>query len=322
MINIDSTTKFINYATKLQAEVVNHKIATNLSAIKKLLQVAIKGFAANDLYHHNALLDRPITQSMKQAVDWIGFYGTYKNLMFWINPPSNQTLDKEALIQSIASNSFLVTVDAGELDARKTWAEGIVKSAMQASDFNSKGEVREAIIRSLETVGGYNSAQAQMLAGYAKIQQKSRPLTLLFSTACFTVLDLTDNILVLKKWGLLDLSGIAAKIGSQSKIFYFVLNIGAEKFFGVVSSAALIVLVGDASYRAIINGLKHMQEADPKEKEEAYKKFREALIQLISGGADLINSAAPLLFTLNPPVVVALAIFAKGSGLICILIKD
>ena len=298
-----------------------HRIATNPSAVKKVLQIAIKIFAAVDLYYQQVNTKRGLTDAMKGTTDFIDFYGSFKNIMFWINPFSKETLDKEALLESLTVSLSASHRNAKQIKKQENVAKAVYTDVMAAQVYHSKGEVREAIIISLINKHHYSTQSAHQIAEFIIIKQKSRPITQLLSTACFTVTDLTGNLLTLKKWGILDLSHVAAQVGSKSRVFLFVFNLGVDTALGTVAAAGLILCVGDASYRLIINAMKHYQAANPTEKAEAYKQLRNAILDLLSSSADLAATAAPLLFALNPPAIIALAIIAKGTGLICILVR-
>ena len=181
--------------------------------------------------------------------------------------------------------------------------------------------MRNALVQSL-TKNGYKPSAAEEIAGNIEIRQKARPLTLLFSKVCLTTVDFAGNVLTLQKWGLADLSHLTAKIGSQSRVFLFVIDLGAETALGTIASAALIVTFSEAAYRAVLHAFKMYRSSDPTRREEAYQELQKALLDMLSNGTDLAYTAAPLLFTLNPPAVVALAIVAKGTALICILVEE
>ena len=314
---VNSIFSFVNYGAKKVTQKA-HQIATNPSAVKKTFQIAGKLFATVDLSYGNEVLKRPITEAMKGTIDSIEFYGSFKNIMFWINPFSKESLDQTILLDSLKS-SLSASYKEQKL------AKGVFRNVMAEKDFNSKGEVLESIRVILEN-HGYTSPQAQQIAERVFIQQKSRPTLVVLSMVCFTVADLGSNLMTLKKWGILDLSKLAAQIGGQSRIFLFVFKLGAETVLGTVASVALIFAASDASYRIYVNTRKYYHAKANSilalgEKEEAYKGLRNATLDLISSGIDLVSVAAPLLFTLNPPAVVALAIIAKGTGLICILVR-
>jgi hypothetical protein len=328
---LDSISSFANYETKCTNQTI-HKIATNPSAVKKVFQIVSKMLAAWDLYKDKDILSRPITDAMKGTTELVEFYGSFKDIMFWINPFSRESLDQDALLQSLRSSLSASHRNTKESPKQKKFAERVVADVMSKEDYYSKGEVLEALRISLEK-RGCQSAKAQQIAARVLIQQKSRPVTSLISMACFTIADLGTNIMVLKKWGILDpskvldLSKLAAQLGSQSKVFLFVVNLGVDTVLGTVASVGSAISIGGASYRLIVNGGKYYRaQTNPflmpsEEKEKVGKELKNATLDFISSGADFINAATPLVFTLNPPVLIGLAIVAKGTGLICILVR-
>ncbi len=70
-----------------------------------------------------------------------------------------------------------------------------------------------------------------------------------------------------------------------------------------------------------VNLVKIYQNISLKDHEKAIKEIRKSILSMISSGADFVNVAAPMAFSLSPPLVVALAIVAKGTGLLCIFAK-
>lgn len=309
----------VNYATTTTSQTVT-KVATNPSAVKKVLQIATKVFAAMDYYHFGKTQDRKVTDAMKGSIELIEFYGAFRDVMFWINPFSKETMDEKALLESLTSTLCDPVLNDKVKKENKQLATTVFHEVMRENAYYSKDEVREAIIKKLEN-NHYTHQAAVSIANKLIIQQKARPITLLFSMACFTTVDLLGTALTLKKWGIADLTVIAAQIGGQSRVFAFVMQFSVETVFGTIASAALIVTFSEATYRAVIQGIKIYQEANPKDKEQAWKELRLAILDMLASGTDLINAAAPLLFTLNPPAIIALAIVAKGTGLICIIVK-
>ena len=258
---------------------------------------------------------------MQGTVDWIDLYGSFGDVMFWINPFSKETLDQETLAISLRAALCLPVTKKKLHEKQEKKAAKIVEEVLSNEEFYSKTEVRQALVQSF-TRNGYKPQAAEEIAGKIEIRQKARPLTLLFSKACLTTVDLAGNVLALQKWGVADLSKLTAKIGSQSRVFLFIIDLGAETALGTIASAALIVTFSEAAYRVILQALKMYRSSDPTHREEAYQELQKALLAMLANGTDLAYTAAPLLFTLNPPAVVALAIVAKGTALICILIEE
>jgi hypothetical protein len=305
---IDSISSSISYGTSVGTQAI-HKLATNPSATKKILQLITKIFAAKDLYDGRDIQDRPVTDAMKGSVDIIEFYGSFKDVMFWINPFSKESLDQEVLLESLKSS---LGADVGPV---------VFKNVMSKANFNSKQEVLKEIQVQTE-VHTHSSKKAQEVAHKVILKQKERSITQVLSAVCFTVADIGSNVMCLKKWGLdlAPLASIAAQMGNQSRVFLFVINLGADTVLKGVASVGLAVTFGDASYRAVVNGYKYYH-ASAKEKDQVYKELKNALLDIAASGTDLAALAIPLVFTLNPPAVVALALIAKGTGIIVILLR-
>ncbi len=139
--------------------------------------------------------------------------------------------------------------------------------------------------------------------------------------ACFTVAELGSSVLVLKKWDMISLAQVSATIGSQSRVLTFVVNLGANTVLSSIATAGLIVYVGETSYQAMIHGMQFYSAGEQRGKEQAYQELCHDLLNLIEGSTDLVALTAPLIFTLNPSVIVALALLSRGTGIVCFLIR-
>lgn len=317
---IDSIYRTVNYGmTRVGCAI--ERIATTPSAVKKALQVADKTFAAFDLYFKGKTCEREITQVMKGIVDFIGFYGSYKNLMYWANLFSKDSIDQKLLQESIDSSLSASHLNPNDELNQKALSKQVFDEVMAKESYYSNGEVIEAIKVSLEK-HGYTSEKAKQVAERIIVRQKVDSPVKVFYMACFTVADLGGNILTLKKWNILDLSKLAAAIGSQSRAFRFTVDLRADKVLGIIGSTGIALALGEASYRAITHASKiYSAKTSLKEKDEAYKELRNAFLNILSGVIDLAATAAPLIYELNSSALVALALISKGTGLVCLLVK-
>ncbi len=312
---VDSISSSINCGTTAVIQAV-HKVATNPSAVKKVLQIAGKAIAGYDIYSGVTHLPE-LAKNLKGTADFIDFYGSFKDIVYWINPFSKETLDQDEL-----RNSLLLSVaDSGDTkEKQEALVNSVFQEVMAQKAYHGKAEVLEKLKASLIT-NGFEAAKVDEVATKIIVTQKSRPLIQHMIAVCFTVADLGGNLLVLQKHNLVDLAKYGAKLGTQFPILMFVIKQGSDTVLGIVVSTGLSLSVGYALYRAVKNYHDMHNAADPEVKEKAYKELRGAILDMISSGADLINAATPLLFTLNPPVVIGLAIFAKGTGIVCILVR-
>lgn len=314
---VDSVSSSVNYGTTKVAQKV-HQTARDPSAGKKFLQIIINSFKAMDLYAGEGVQKRPITEVMKGTTDLIEFYGTFKNIMFWINPFSKESLDGKVLQSSIEKELF-TPISPLTSEEKNRVIQQIYQDVLLTQEYYSKGEVREVIVASLVSHNYATAEQAQLIANRIIVKQKSRPVIQLLSTACFTIADMGSNIITLKDWNLLNLSNattVAAQIGTQSPVFLFVFNLGVKTALGTVASVGLFLNTGKASYLTIVSGMKYCR-GDAL----AYKELKSALFDLASSGTDLAATAVPLVFSINPLSAVGFALVAKTTGLICILAR-
>jgi|GEM_PF-6345095 len=321
MTFVNRVSDFVNYHS-INVDRLVKKIAINPSAAKKVLQIASKMLAAFDLYHFGKVRDHKITDAMKGATELIEFYGTYKNLMYWVNLFSRENLDEKAVQESLESSLCASHRSPNDIKTQKKIAGNVFQEVVNRKEYHSKGEVLDVLRKSLQKYGYKDEEKVNAVAARVIIQQNLPPLIQRLSMVCFTITDLGSNIMVLKKWDILDLAGLAASIGGQSRVFLFVANIGFDTVLGAIASAGLLLVVGEAAYRAIAYGTKYYDNTvDLNERAKAYQELRNALLDALSAGTDLVCAATPLVFTLNPPVIVALALIAKGTGLVSILIR-
>lgn len=322
MVGIKAIRSTANYTAE-QAEKTTLKILPPPTT-KKTIQVATNIFKLRDFIIFGALQDRQIFEVLKGGIDLIEIGATVKNIFFWVNPFTKKTLDDAALKESLKFTLCDTEKNEKKCQKLEETANQIFDTVMSKETFYSQDEVREAIKQKLIELE-YKPDAAERIANRVTVQQKARPITLLFTSACFTFLDFSNNVMALKKWNIIDLSKTAFEIGSKSRVFTFVVELGPQVVFGTVASAALIVTFGEAAVR-MFNALKAYNEVNGKEpggKEaaEAWQLVRSAILDMLSSGTDLLSTAVPLLFSVNPPLVAAFALVAKGTGLIIIFIK-
>lgn len=311
---------FISHIVNRGITSIDHnvkKIANNPSAVQKVLQLASKIFAAFDLYYIGQVQKRGITDTMKGTSQIIEFYSSYKDFTFWVNLFSKESLDKKTLKASINS-SLCATLKKNDSGCKKI-ADKIFNKVMNKESYHSKGEVLEAIKKSL-IEEGYSFKKVNQIANRVIIQQKVRPIILLLMMVCFTAADLGSNILTLKSWNMLDLSSIGAAIGSQSRVGMFVTNLNGDIVLKFIS-AGLVLAVIDSTSQAITQRIKYHNTTDQGEMEAAREAMNSALISLLVGGSGMVSIAAPMLFNLDARSAVALSIISKGIGLICVLVR-
>ena len=347
---VTGVTDIVNYSlVKIDHSV--KKIAQDLGAVRKVLQFATSLFAAIDLAKTGEIQKHEITQVMKGAGDLIKLYGCYKNLMYWIRPFSKETLDQEALKQSIE----LIFVDSlnfsesqevqgnqksnakakvgtqnkktgkpiKKMEKANEKAEELFKEIMKET-FYSKGKVLKIIQDKLQTkkYGSYNKEKAIEVSRLITIKQKERSPIELFYKACLTVADVGDNLLTLQKWKMLDVSALAASIGGQSRVFVFLKEVGVSKILGPIAIAGLVVSYGNTTVKIFILAKTYYSLSPGEDKKLIQKKLSAELISFISTTTDFAATIVPFVFIVNPPTVVALALISKGVGLVCFLAKD
>ncbi|MFI0434195.1 MAG: hypothetical protein ACH350_00520 [Parachlamydiaceae bacterium] len=316
---MDSIPSFVNYGMTS----IDHgikKITGNPSHIKKVLQIVGKTWDLFDEIYGRDPQKGEVRHVFKGSIEIIGFYGTYKNLMYWVNLFSKESMDGEALKESIVSSLCASHKNQQDKQEQEKLAESIFSAVMKEKTYHSKKEVLNVIEAEL-VKNGYDAEQAKQIANRISVKQKARPPIELMYMACFTTVELASNILTLQKWHVVDLAKLAATIGSQSKIFLFVIDLGTGVVLGGIASAGLALTVAESSYQTIILGTRYFSLEKGDAKNVAYQELTDELFNLGGSTLDLVATAAPLFFALNPTTIIALAIVSKGVGIIRVLIK-
>lgn len=320
MMIMNSISRFSNYGMTNTDQMIK-KIAGNPFAVTTVLKVARKIFAAFDIYYSGEVKVRGMTEAMHGTIQIGEFYSTYKNMMFWINLFSKDSLDKELLQESLHSSLCESSTKGRSIVKTRNLAENVMTEVMQQNAFHSKSEVYEAIRSSLEK-RDLTPEIAQKIAEKVSVQQKKRSFVQLIYMACFTVTDFADNIFTLKRWQLLDLSYISGSTGCQSSpTCQYVTSLAPGKVLGTIATVGLMFAVGNSTYRTVNQGFKYSNAKQQKDKNEAYQELRYAFLDLFSGGIDLVTTAAPLVYTLSPGTIVALDLISHGMGLVYIMLR-
>lgn len=326
MTMVDSINYYVNYASTNTMQTVT-KVATNPSATKKLLQIISKGIVGFDLYEGKSHCPE-LLKSAGGTIETIGFYGTAKNIVFWINPFSKDTMDQAALRQSLENAVSLHRTPKTDQPANEEFTKQIFADLMKQRNFLNRSEVITSLKEALK---GQDCEETCItnITNHVTVQQKSRPISLIVSSICFTTTDLVENILTLRKWGIIDLAAIGAQMGNipvfaavmNSRAASFLADLGIGKTMGIVATIGLTASFGGASYRFVVFIIQYYKVDEEKVKDEIYKEIRSAGLDMLSSGTDLAATALPLIFAINLPVTIGLSIVAKTTGFVIILFR-
>jgi hypothetical protein len=299
------------------------KTVANPDIIKKILDLLSKviegaNYASGKVYYPD------LARSMKGGVEIINFFNLFKTAVYWINPLDEKNIDKAHLQKTLDQTlqnylGFLSEKDYQNLSNQ------LMKEVLQDSIYLNQKQMLRAFEKSL-IAHGYKS-NAQVIVRNLVIIQKSRPKLEVLSKVCFTVSNSLSTILVLKKWGVLDvgellqLGKIAAELGKHSKVFFFIAQVGLKPIIGVVGCVGdSIVFVN--SIHNLIKAQSAMTHAHTQEMQTKARLARtQAIWDIATAGLNLTSSALPLLLAVNPPIVIGLSIIAKGTGLVAVFLK-
>lgn len=352
---IDSVSSTFNYHITSFNQTIEKKIAATPSAAKKCFQLVYKSFAVFDLLKFGRVVERPLINSLKSSKEVIDFYSSYKDIVYWINPFSKETLEQDALKKSI-KDALCWSKDAEEFQFQEEIAKQVFNDVMSEKSLHSQGQVREAIRKSLKkhstvklekqiqiivtqiqvnkkkssfvqlfykkeiTQKKYENLEGdkliELLVSRIQIRKKKRSFVQILFMICFTITDLWESIETLKKWKILDLSNLANKMGIPPQLFS-----KADHIRGMIFCSGLVLFMGEkiSQIGKLTSQIRKLANEEERSKKQSDLKIK--LIDLLNATVELVAAATPLLYKTNPVHIHILSIIAKGTGLICFLSK-
>ena len=253
--------------------------------------------------------------NLKGTVELMDFHKTFKNIFFWLNLFSKEALDQNLLLESLRTS--VNTYNLGNPNLRID-AKVIFDEAMNGGVYYRKKMVYEALKKSLSQ-HHCTFEQADEILKTVTVEQRQYLIIKKLSIFCFTLADIGGNLMTLNKWGFVNLANHVKQ--KDEKLYIKGVNLTVEAVIGIIASAGLALAVIDAAFRTYnaYVSLSHVNQAG--EEKKFYKELKSALLDIVSSGADLIYTVAPLVMKLEQRTTIILAIFAKGVGLICILLR-
>ncbi len=317
---LDNSIRSINYTTTLISQTVNRVIYDHL-AVKKALQVSSKIMEIYDWYKSKDYYEISI-KNLEGTIDLINFYITFRNIIYWIHPFSKESFDQQVFLGSIKNllDNLNLNINIDEKN-KINQVDQIFNEVIRQEAYYSKGEVRHTLKNSL-IIHGFTPQVAEEIVKQVIIKQKKEPLIKSLIMVCYTLKDLGNNLITLKKWELFDLAKDVGCIGRKSRLITFLIHLGFNKVLGTIDCVGLILVLGEAGHR-FVTAYCNRYEADRREeKERNVKQLKTAFYEILTSSVDLIYTAVPLLVPLRNPTIIFLAIFAKGTGLVCLLLKN
>lgn len=275
-----------------------HKVA------KKSLQISGKLFAAFDYYQFGEIQERDITLGIKRGTQGIGFYSLFKKGVFWINPFTKNTLDKKVFLESL-----LCSLAQSQGLENLSQINGLLVEVIETETFYNKEELKEILIKHLLEKRIVTFENLESVINGISIQQKKRPITVLFTKACMTVADVFQSAITLSEWGLINLSKLSAEIGNGSAIFGFVLKLNAETLMGTFATAGLVVIFTEKTYRMIVEIAKIYQNEKPLHNDDFFKIIK----KLSTTAAKIIEQTPVFTIVMKFSVELGVGIFATAG---------
>lgn len=313
---INSIQFYANYGLVAVFQVAG-KIASDTNATKKLGQVILEIIKGVDLVKGNGHLP-DFVRNIKGNIELIDLYDMANNFKYWASPFDTKRIDQGILSQSLndALNNLRIPNKR-----RKKNAEEITKEVMEtAKSAKNHAEFYKVLKTSLKNQG-YTDFQVEKFIEKAKINIKSRPLMEVLNKLCSTSSNFGTNLITLQKWKLVNLAELASNIGSQMPLLrpLFVYSIESTVKFFSVSGQAINSM--NAIYNLGKIQFKIMKSQSDKSLEGMFLKRKQALWDIAANGTDLVNTVLPIFVSLNPPILIGMALITKGTGLLCILCK-
>jgi hypothetical protein len=192
------------------------KIVSNPGNIKKACQITYKSIGVYNVMH-KVILHPELVKGLKGIVDVIDFYGSYKNIVFWIKTISAKPLLNRDRFEESLNETLENEGGVHDLDERSRIVNAVMASVFQPeTNLNDEATIRKLVKKSLKEER-FNTNLAKTMANEkveVVFEKQSRPVPELVLVFCFTVGDLIDNVVTLKKYGIFDYTVLTAKIAA------------------------------------------------------------------------------------------------------------
>lgn len=322
------------------------KLVSTPAAIKKLFQTTMKAVALLDLARLGEVVQHKMTDAMDGSIKLIGFYYTYKNLMFWINPFTKESIDREKLKSSL--QIFFNThfhIQMNEPDSKKI-ADEVIEKVMSKGEYQNRDQVltelkiairfSTTLKEKMKNSSSFNTllsdddrmkyidSTLKQIDTSLMITQVKRTTAEIIANLSFTIADFGDNLLTLSDWGVKSLSTLARSFGQRIPVYGSrIVKFGAKNLLGTIYSVGFIFILGNTTIqiRKKYNKLKYNTALSKNEKDELNKEIENLKLDRLTAGVDLIATLPMLLCTVNPGIALALGIIAKGTGFVCIFLR-
>lgn len=337
----NTITNVIDQATLISFEIVK-TIATNPSAVKKVGQLTTNSIEiVNKVKEQEYLIE--LGRHIKGANQLLGFYSSFANIVYWINPFSVDKMDQDKLVTSLEKKLYFRTTDKQEIITQ------VMQNVLSLKKTTGRKGVIKNIIETLENKG-LSKEEVKDVVKEAEITSQSRSVLDMLAKGCYTVTGLGSNLLTLHDWKIIDLADLAiigAKIGQlpvlrevgKMTVVKVIVAIPLKTGLSIIGIVGTTFSFAEAAKRLTsrqikiykINKIKkNALEQDERDNfDVTLKKLKlqrtQAIWDVATTGTDLISSTAPLVLapivTVNPLVFLGLAMVAQGVGLTAILVK-
>jgi hypothetical protein len=300
-------------------------VKDNSTLNKRVLDFFVKSVEAYDLLIGQTHEWGGIVQDIKSAI--VLFELCAKNLIFWINPFSKETIDQDLLVQSLKISLGTSTFFKVGHDYTKV-AQSMVDQLMEQKSYSSRGEVLTSL---KEIVEGYHYKPEQVdnIMQGVVVQQRARSKRVILMMTCFTLVCVGGGWTTLKQRGVFDspsfstLLGVASRIGNHvpllQKCMEMTMNCAVDQVLRTFATIGLTLALVEAKC-LVCNTYKRNQKAQSEEeKEQTKKEFKTACYDAANTAVDLVCVAVPLLVEIGPKTADFLGVLSKGTGPLSLL---
>lgn len=308
-------------------QVAAETIAKNTQIIEAITPIALQilGTVANTF--KSPLLRKIAGTTVDTAFDILCVRALFQYIRYMRHSFSKETVDQDKLKMSIQ-----------DIVHKRLYRPGLAKEALgdsvientnmlfdkvmneSRSSFASMKQLNE-IVRNV--IKHNFDATLEVKESDIVVCKKERPKLEILSYACYA-LSTTGYLLVsVHKWNIVNLAKIAQSMGQASPIFMFVVNAGADTLIGIVTSAGIILALAKSTHRIVIHAKEYLESGENEAKrQKTWEELKDDFVDIAVSTAGLLYTLAPLVFVVNPPLVIGLALLAKGTGLYATLRKS
>jgi len=294
-------------------------------AVKKVFNILEKSI---DLWSLNGghQSHKEVSRSLSGTIGFIGFYSTFKNIIFWVDPFNNQSLDKKTLAITLKKelnkqNLMNDLPDADQDEIVQKVMTRVLRSKEHYSQKDVKKSLHDVLLKRVKKHANLDadySSEIEQVVNNVIIKKRSCRSVDYLTATFFTVSDFGTNLITLNKWNVINYANFANKVGQQSKIFSAVVSVGITNIVGGFAAVGLTLTISVGIYDSIKAYQKWKNDSlDPAECLQGRKDLIKNIIKVAISALELTGIVgAVALPGVGTVPFLAIAITAKSIGLV------